>query len=41
MKFEIPYKGEIYDVEWSDNTEFEKLKPKLKGVAGFIFDSKG
>jgi 8-oxo-dGTP pyrophosphatase MutT (NUDIX family) len=40
MKFEIEYKGEIYDCEWSDNTEFEKL-PMLNQSSGFIFNEEG
>lgn len=38
MKFEIHYKGEIYDSEWFDNNDFEKVK--VHSVAGFIFDKK-
>lgn len=39
MKFEIPYKGEIYDVELFDDTNFQDIE--LLGASGFIFDDKG
>jgi len=36
-KFEIEWKGGIYDCEWHDDTNFEKLK-NVTGAGGFIFD---
>ena len=39
MNFEIPYKGDVFDVEWNDSTDFESVA--INGVAGFIFDDKG
>lgn len=36
-KFEIEWKGEIYDCEWHDEIDFENLK-NVSGASGFIFD---
>jgi 8-oxo-dGTP pyrophosphatase MutT (NUDIX family) len=33
-------KGELFDVEWSDDTNFEDLK-NIMGVVGFVFDDSG
>lgn len=40
MKFEIPWEKDIYDCEWFDDTDFEKLD-KVLSVLGFIFDDDG
>lgn len=39
-KFVIDWKGDSYDCEWFDDTNFEKL-PKVHGVHAFIFNDKG
>jgi len=40
MKFVVEWKGNTYDCEWSDDTNFEDLD-KIAGVSGFIFDDSG
>ncbi len=40
MKFEILWKGEIYDCEWITETDFKKLDC-VSGTSGFIFDEEG
>ncbi len=39
MKFEIEHKGNIYDCEWFDDTDFEKINPIIQ-ASGFIFNNK-
>lgn len=39
MKYEIIWKGEKYEAEWSDDTNFEETG--VHSVAGFIFDNNG
>ena len=37
MKFEIEYRGKLYDVEWFEDTDFESLG-EVHGAHGFVFD---
>ncbi|HTZ41756.1 MAG TPA: hypothetical protein VMC07_00925, partial [Candidatus Omnitrophota bacterium] len=39
-KFEIEWRGKIYDCEWSDDTNFEDLMDvkRVTSASGFIFD---
>jgi len=40
MKFELPWEDDIYDCEWFDNIDFEKLNG-VTSILGFIFDDEG
>lgn len=38
-KFNITYRGEIYDCEWIESTDFERLS-SVSGVQGFVFNER-
>jgi len=40
MKFEVEWKGDLYDFEWFDDTDFENLD-NVKQSYGFCFDNEG